>query len=406
MNWRGNGRIVAAVGFVVAGSLMTVASSGSLAGAAKIKAKSVIVIGNEADLTGNATVGIPGNYGVRFAIHQINAHGGVNGHKLKLVTGDSQGSATGGIAAIRQLIESDHVSMIVNTASSDATIPGLQIAQSASTPIIVSAASDPVIILPINTFVYMSPAVPVNVDVSAYLKYMKSKGYSSVALIYDTAAFANKAVSLFQADAPAVGINLATVQSFPYGTTDFSSQISAAQSSGAQAVFVIGDFIGSVLKQARSVGYSVPFMYDASATDPLLIKSLGDSVANGLVSFQTQATQLLDATTPPMTTWLSQFKKVFPNAAAGVPTQFSLEGYEATFVAAQAISKTLSAKKPLTGRNIRIQLNKLTNFRLGVTAFKWAPAIAYPVSFSVNDHAGDHTVTPVVVSNGVWTKIK
>src|SRR5262245_33718903 len=81
---------------------------------------STIVIGNEADLTGNATVGVPGNYGVQFAVKQINDNGGISGHKIKLVTEDSQGSATGGTNSVRRLIDADKVVAIINTSTSNA----------------------------------------------------------------------------------------------------------------------------------------------------------------------------------------------------------------------------------------------------------------------------------------------
>jgi branched-chain amino acid transport system substrate-binding protein len=357
-----------------------------------------------ADLTGNATVGIPGNYGVQFAIKQINAHGGLNGHKLVLDTADSQFSATGGIAASRQLTESDHAKIVINTSASDAAIPSLPIFQSAQVPVIVAAGSDPEIVSPANTYAFMTPAVPVPVDVQAYLKYMKKKGYTSVGLIYPTGALGSVEVPDLQDAAPAYGVTFTTAQSYQVGTTDYSSQISAVQATKPQAVFVIGDFLGNVYKQARQVGFNVPFMYDAAVTDQLLINSIGATAAAGIVSFQTQATQLLDATTAPMTTWASEFKAAFPSPPSGVPSQFSLEGYEATFVAAQAILMTLNAKRSLTGKNIHNELIAIKGFVLGKTAFKYAVPIAYPVSFSKTNHAGDSTVTPVIVANGIWAK--
>jgi ABC-type branched-subunit amino acid transport system substrate-binding protein len=240
----------------------------------------------------------------------------------------------------------------------------------------------------------------VNLDVKEYVSYIKSQGYKSIALIATSSAFANAAVSLFKTEAPAAGVNLATVQTFAATDTDFSSQVHAAQASHADAVFVIGDFLGSVYKQARNVGLNVPFMYDASTTDPLLIKSLGQD-SNGLVSFQTQATQLLDATTAPMTTWESEFKAAFPSPPAGVPSQFSLEGYEATYVVADAIKLALQHGS-LTGASIKSALETISGFVAGKTDFSYAVPIGYPVTFSATDHAGDSTVTPVVVKNGIW----
>jgi branched-chain amino acid transport system substrate-binding protein len=366
--------------------------------------KSEIVIGNEADLTGNASVGVPGNYGVRFAVKQINAHGGINGRKIKLVTGDSQGSATGGTAAVRRMIDVDKVQAIVNTASSDATVPAIPAAQAKSIPFIVSAGSDPVLIEPKNTFVFMSPAVPVNIDVEAYLSFIKSKGYKSVALIATTSAFAAAAVKLFKSGAPGQGVKLATVQSFAATDTDFSAQVHAAQSSDADAIFVLGDFTGNVAKAARNAGIKVPLMYDASTTDPLLIKSLGAD-AEGVVSFQTQAKQLLDVNEDPMKTWKAQFAEAFPKPPAGVPSQFSLEGYQATFVMALAIKKALDKSDDLTGANIRDAMESIQDFELGKTDFPYAVPIGYPVSFSKDNHAGNSTVTPVVIKGGEFVPV-
>ena len=403
MKWNKSGRALASLALLAAGSVTVLATGSGLASAAK--AKSTILIGNQADLTGNATVGIPGNYGVQFAIKQINAHGGLDGHKLKLYTADSQFSATGGIASARQLVESDHVSIIVNTSASDALIPSLPVIQAAHVPMIVAAGSDPEIVLPSNTYAFISPAVPVNVDVLAYLKYMKKVGYTSVAVIYPSEDLGNVETADLQDDAAAYGITFTTMQGYTIGTTDFSSQISAAQATKPQAVFDIGDALGNVYKQALQVGFNVPFMFDADATDPLLINSLGASVANGVVSFQTQATQLLDATTPPMTTWIKEFDAAFPSAPTGVPSQFSLEGYEATFVAADAILNVLTEKRTVTGPHLVTALNHITGFTEGKTAFKYAVPIAYPVTFTPTDHAGDSTVTPVVVKNGIWAPI-
>jgi branched-chain amino acid transport system substrate-binding protein len=366
--------------------------------------KSPIILGNQADLTGNATVGVPGSYGVKFAVQQINDHGGIDGHKIELKTEDSTGSATGGTAAVRRLIDVDQVQAIINTASSDATVPAVPAAQARSIPFIVSAGSDPVLVDPKNTFIFMSPAVPVTVDVKNYLKFLSSHDYKSVALVATTAAFASRAVTEFKAGAADAGVKLATVQSFGPTDTDFSAQVKSVQNSNADAMFVIGDFVGNVAKAARNAGLQVPLLYDASATDPLLIKSLGPD-AEGLISFQTQAKQLLDATDGAMATWKSDFATAVPSPPAGVPSQFSLEGYQATFVMAEAIHKALSSGGKLTGAGIRDAMEKIQKFELGVTDFTYAAKIGYPVSFSKGNHAGNATVTPVEVKSGRFVPV-
>lgn len=395
-------RVLAAVA-VLATASTALAACGSGGGSAG--GQSSIVIGDEADLTGNATVGVPGNYGVRLAVQQINAHGGVDGHQLELKTEDSQGSAAGGSAAVRRLIEADGVQAIVATASSDAMVPAVPAAQSRSIPFIVSAGSDPVLIAPANTYVFMSPAVPVNIDVKEYLRFLAANHYTNVALVATTAAFASAAVTDFKSGAGAAGVRLATVQTFGATDTDFSAQVKAVQDSHADAMFVVGDFTGNVVKAALNAGVKLPTLYDASSTDPLLIKSIGASAAEGLISFQTQAKQLLDANTGAMATWKADFAKAFPKPPAGVPSQFSLQGYQTTFILAEAIKKALAKGGQVSGSSIRDALQQIDHFELGVTDFPYAAKIGYPISFSATNHAGNTTVTPVRVRNGVFVPV-
>ncbi len=364
---------------------------------------SPIVIGNQADLTGNATVGVPGNYGVQFAVKQINANGGISGHQIKLVTEDSQGSATGGTSSARRLVDVDKVQAIVNTTTSNASVPAIPAVQAAKVPFLISAGTDPVLVAPANTYVFITPAVSLTYAAQAYLKYFASAGYKSVAVIATTASVGTVGVKLLKDGASAAGVTLSAIESYGPTDTDFSAQVQAAQSSHPDAIFVIGDFAGNVAKAARNAGIKLPLVYDAATTDPLLVKSLGAD-AEGVVSFQTQATQLIDATTAPMSTWKTQFDTAFSSPPAGVPSQFSLEGYQTTFVLAEAIKLAL-VKGPLTGDSIRTALEGLNGFVVGKTDFTYAVPIGYPVTFSASNHAGNSTVTPVVVKNGRFVPV-
>jgi branched-chain amino acid transport system substrate-binding protein len=388
---------------MVCSAVLVISGCSSGSGSASNDPHSPIVIGNEADLTGNATVGVPGNYGVQFAVKQINANGGISGHPIKLVTEDSQGSATGGTNSVRRLIDVDKAQAIINTSTSNASVPAIPAIQAKSIPFVISAGTDPVLVAPKNTYVFITPAVSLTYAVKEYLQFCAQQGYKSIAIIATTAFVGTVGVSLFKAGAAAAGVNLATVQSYGPTDTDFSAQIHAAQTSNPQAIFIIGDFAGSIGKAIRNAGIELPLLYDAATTDPLLVKSLGAD-AEGVYSFQTQATQLIDATTDPMATWKSQFAAAFPSPPAGVPSQFSLEGYQTTFTLAEAIKLAL-AKGPLTGANIRTALESLTNFVIGKTDFTYAVPIGYPVTFTATNHAGNSTVTPVIVKGGTFVPV-
>ena len=64
----------------------------------------------QCDLTGAAGfAGIAGRQGIQMAISQINANGGLNGRKLRLIAQDSASTPDGGVLATRKLIQDNKV---------------------------------------------------------------------------------------------------------------------------------------------------------------------------------------------------------------------------------------------------------------------------------------------------------
>ena len=69
-----------------------------------------IVIGQYGSMTGSeATFGQSTDEGVRLAVDEINAAGGIKGKKIKLVTMDNQGKAEEAASVVTRLIEQDKV---------------------------------------------------------------------------------------------------------------------------------------------------------------------------------------------------------------------------------------------------------------------------------------------------------
>jgi branched-chain amino acid transport system substrate-binding protein len=108
---------------VLAGGLISLATFGPAAAADN----SPIRIGWLSSLTGAlSSAAIAENQGVQFAIDQINEAGGVDGHKLELLTRDTAGDPTKAVNFAQQLVFSDKVTAVigpVNSGESLATVP-------------------------------------------------------------------------------------------------------------------------------------------------------------------------------------------------------------------------------------------------------------------------------------------
>ena len=107
-------------------------------------AGATIEIGAFGPITGPAAyIGLGGRDGANLAIKEINAAGGVNGRKLVLHFEDDGHSPTKALAAVKKLIDEDHVFAIFCVAGSNGTIGSIDYLKESGRVMYVSFASAP-----------------------------------------------------------------------------------------------------------------------------------------------------------------------------------------------------------------------------------------------------------------------
>jgi len=118
-------------------------SEAPVAAAPNAAAAKDILIGAVAPKTGEAaTFGISCENGVRLAIEQTNATGGLLGRKLQLIVEDDKGDPVAGTVAFSRLIERTRVCAVVGAVMSKVSLAGAGIAESSRTPMISSSSTN------------------------------------------------------------------------------------------------------------------------------------------------------------------------------------------------------------------------------------------------------------------------
>jgi branched-chain amino acid transport system substrate-binding protein len=107
------------------------------------KSEPTIKIGFVGQLTGSgAWVGQVAEIALKERVDEINAAGGINGHKLRLISYDSRSEVPDAVAAVKRLIEQDKVAAIIGPEWSAAAIPIAAIADASRVPVIATTATN------------------------------------------------------------------------------------------------------------------------------------------------------------------------------------------------------------------------------------------------------------------------
>ncbi|HEX3774361.1 MAG TPA: ABC transporter substrate-binding protein, partial [Polyangiaceae bacterium] len=107
---------------------------------------SEIVIGHYGSMTGSkAYFGQDTDRGIRLAIDEANAKGGVLGKKIRVVTLDTRGDSAEAANAVSRLIDVEKVSAILGEVSSSLSLAGGRVAQRRKIPMISPTSTNPTV---------------------------------------------------------------------------------------------------------------------------------------------------------------------------------------------------------------------------------------------------------------------
>ena len=105
---------------------------------------SEIVIGHYASMTGStAHFGQDTDRGVRLAIDEANATGGVLGKKIRVVTLDTRGDSAEAANAVNRLIDVEKVTALLGEVASSLSLAGGRVAQRRKIPMISPTSTNP-----------------------------------------------------------------------------------------------------------------------------------------------------------------------------------------------------------------------------------------------------------------------
>lgn len=377
--FRRSGIRAAGITAAIAATGVVLASQGSAAFGSAASAPGVtsttIKLGVMTDLSGpGAAGGKLTTAGEQLAVSHINAHGGIDGRKVKLVVCDNQSNTATAISCAHQLVQQDKVFAIVYSAGAAECNAVMPYWKSHDVPVIACGQ-------------YLSdtgdnwswqPIISLYAQAKLEAEWaVKTYHIKSIATTYPVGSINTAVTAGVEAGIKGSGAKLVAIAPFQLTATDLTAQVEALKSANPQFVLVGGLPVAnaSFYKTAESLGYKPKygFISDLDDDDPFFL-GLVDTKWMAGTPFVNLAAPLTSSA-PGVKMYLADLKKYQPSATQ---SEFAMYAYQVVLTAAEAIART--------GHNPTQAglLNTLATKMKGWTSY----GVFVPLDWSSTNHAG------------------
>ena len=192
-----------------------------------------------------------------MAADEINAVGGVNGRKIKLIIADTQGNPDAGRAAIEKLIRRDQVLLIGGGFSSSVTWTTISIAQQNQIPFLVNSATADKITEQGWDYIFRLNQ-PVGEHFETFASFVKevATDIKSVALVHDNTLTGASEARKFFKTAQVLNLRLVDRERYERGQDDFKPLLAKIKSQRPDLVYMVAHDVqdaANLIRQCREL---------------------------------------------------------------------------------------------------------------------------------------------------------
>lgn len=347
---------------LLAAAMSTLLMAGALAGCgggAKEDAN-VIKLGGNFELTGGvANYGKQAVNGIQLAIKQANAAGGVMGKQLTLVLADNKSEAAEATNAITKLITQDKVVAVFGPATSSNTLATVQVSQDNKVPVITPTGTNEKITVDngkTRPYAFRSCFIdPLQGTIMANFASNTLKAKTAVIYVDSSSDYSKGLSQSFEALFTQNGGKVLGKEAFLQKDQDFKSTLTKIKALNPDVIYLPAYYeeVGKILKQAREMGITAPFLGGDGWDDPKVVEIAGAAPLNNTFFSNHYSSQDTD---PVVVKFIEAYKKEYNQE----PSALAALGYDAGLLMIDAIKRANSTDPA----KIREALEQTKNLQL------------------------------------------
>jgi branched-chain amino acid transport system substrate-binding protein len=246
-----------------------------------VQAADPIRLGLVDELTGpQAEAGILTMKGVRLALDEINAAGGIMGRQVDLIVEDNASTNPGTVLAYSKLVGQGNIAAVIGPLRSTQVQAASPTIAAAKVPAFIGG-SDPSLTRVNNPWIFRirpNDLFSSKVMAEYAVKVMKGK---KIAIIHSTDTFGAGGKNALVEALKALGVEPVTIQGYTNNSQDFTAIVLALKKSGADVLtsyMTNAPDVGIFAKQLRQLGINIPWIGSASLATDTALKLAGEAL--------------------------------------------------------------------------------------------------------------------------------
>jgi branched-chain amino acid transport system substrate-binding protein len=323
----------------------TLLVAGLAAGCANPTSKD-IKIGVVYELTGNtASFGTAAANGAKLAFKEINANGGVLGKQIQTVIADNKGEPAESTNAMTKVISQDKVVAVTGFTVSSCGIAGATVAEANKIPFVAAATANRRVTLneqtgKVKDYVFRACFIdPFQGTVGANFALNSLKAKRTAVLVDNSSDYSKGMSQFFKETYTKGGGQIVIEEAYLQKDQDFKAILTKIKAQNPDLYYLPGYYeeVGKIIKQARELGITAPFLGGDAWDSPKLVEIGGSQALNNthFTNFYS-----VEDTSPKSKAFVEAYKKEFGQ----MPDSMSAMGYDAAYLLVDAIKRANSTE--------------------------------------------------------------
>lgn len=300
-----------------------------------------IKIGGITPLTSDVSVyGIPVNNGIKIAVDEINAAGGIMGKQIEYIAVDDKGDPTEAVNAYQKLAVKDKVVGIVGAVTSKPSLAVAQASTADNMPVISGTATAADVTLTGSNVFRTCFIDPFQGELMANYA-AKEMGAKTAAVLYDRSDdYSSGVAEAFIAQAKAEGITILVEETYQSKDADFKNQLTTIKGKNPDVLMlpVYAQDLRVISAQIKEIGITSKLMGVDGWDGVLADENFDASAINGGV-FCSQYSP--ESTDEALQKFISTYKEKYKED----PSMFAVLGYDSMQILAKAINTANSTER-------------------------------------------------------------